>query len=279
MATIDSILRRSLETSGRDLILTLDPALQGLPDAAHGGSVLAVFDSLAGEPGPREVAGVYHRRVPLGVPLTLVRERRDSTLACRVLDGAGATLVDGHVAPVAAHARTSMREVAAGPGHALPISRACFACGTENELGLRVQLAFDDDRVWGTWQPRDPLRRDDGSLAPAALTALLDEAAFWLGALATGESGMTTDLRVSLRETVPFGVPVTVTGARAGARPRAGDPRYWDTEIVARANGLAVATARITFVAVRGAARRLVTGMLAMNEPACVHRVFPAYAR
>jgi hypothetical protein len=40
-----------------------------------------------------------------------------------------------------------------------------------------------------------------------------------------------------------------------------------------------VATARITFVAVRGAARRLVTGMLAMNDPACVRRVFPAYTR
>jgi len=40
-----------------------------------------------------------------------------------------------------------------------------------------------------TWQPRAPFRRADGSLAPAALTTLLDEAAFWLGALATGESG------------------------------------------------------------------------------------------
>jgi uncharacterized protein YbjT (DUF2867 family) len=40
-----------------------------------------------------------------------------------------------------------------------------------------------------------------------------------------------------------------------------------------------VAAGRITFVAVRGAARRLVTGMLAMNPPEVVRRVFPAYAR
>jgi len=48
---------------------------------------------------------------------------------------------------------------------------------------------------------------------------------------------------------------------------------------VAHADGRVVATAQITFVAVRGAARRLVTGMLAMNDPACVQRVFPAYTR
>jgi len=30
---------------------------------------------------------------------------------------------------------------------------------------------------------------------------------------------------------------------------------------------------------VRGAARRLVSGMLGMNDPECVRRVFPAYMR
>jgi hypothetical protein len=62
-------------------------------------------------------------------------------------------------------------------------------------------------------------------------------------------------------------------------RPRDGDPRYQETEIVARTGGRVVATARITFVVVRGAARRLVGGMLAINDAECVRRVFPAYAR
>src|SRR5713101_8082687 len=129
----------------------------------------------------------------------------------------------------------------------------------------------------GTWEPRASFRRDDGSLAPAALTTLLDEAAFWLGALATGESGMTTELRVSLHRPAQFAAPVTVTGARGAVHQRGDDARYWETDVVARADGEVVATARITYVAVRGAARRLVTGMLAMNDPACVRRVFPAY--
>src|SRR2546425_3017986 len=71
MTTIDSVLRRSLDDRSGELILTLDPHFQGLPDTAHGGSVLAAFDALAGLTGPRHVGGVYRKRVPVGVPLAL----------------------------------------------------------------------------------------------------------------------------------------------------------------------------------------------------------------
>ncbi|MEK7385458.1 MAG: hypothetical protein AABZ83_03365 [candidate division NC10 bacterium] len=40
-----------------------------------------------------------------------------------------------------------------------------------------------------------------------------------------------------------------------------------------------VASATITFVAVRGGARKLVAGLLAMNTPDVLRRVFPAYVR
>jgi acyl-coenzyme A thioesterase PaaI-like protein len=280
MTTIDATLRHALEVNGPDLILTLDPALQGLPETAHGGSVLAVFDTLAGATAPREVSGIYRRRVPLGLPLTLRRAREGSAEAFVLSDQAGGVLVDGRVALLASPAENgALRPDGNGAAHPLPISRTCFACGTDNELGLHARLAFDADTVRATWQPRAPFRRADGSLAPAALTTLLDEAAFWLGALATGESGMTTELRVALHHPAPYEAPVTVTGARAAVRPRHDDARYQDTEIVARAGDQIVATARITFVVVRGAARRLVSGMLGMNDPECVRRVFPAYTR
>src|SRR5438034_465849 len=55
MTTIDSVLRRSLDDRSGALILTLDPAFQGLPETAHAGSVLAAFDALAGLTGPRHV--------------------------------------------------------------------------------------------------------------------------------------------------------------------------------------------------------------------------------
>ena len=284
MITIDAALRHALEVNGRDLILTLDPALQGLPETAHGGSVLAVFDTLAGTTTPREVSGIYRRRVPLGVPLILHRAGEDSSETFTLCDQTDGVLVDGRVAPLAGVVpagpfQSRSTDVNDDRAYPLPVSRACLACGTDNQIGLRAQLGFDADTVRATWQPRAPFQRSDGSLAPAALTTLLDEAAFWLGALATGESGMTTELRVSLHRPAPFETPVTVTGARAAVRPRNDDPRYQETEIVAYAGGRVVATAHITFVVVRGAARRLVSGMLAINDPECVRRVFPAYMR
>jgi hypothetical protein len=128
------------------------------------------------------------------------------------------------------------------------------------------------------WMPCPGFVSDDGTVATVALTTLLDEAAFWLGALATGESGMTTQLRVTLHAAAGAAGGITVAGERASARPRAGDARYWDTEVTARdAEGRLVASAAITFVAIRGAARRLVTGMLASNAPDLLRRVFPAY--
>jgi hypothetical protein len=90
---------------------------------------------------------------------------------------------------------------------------------------------------------------------------------------------MTTELRVALHAPAPADAPLTVAGARASTRARAADGRYWDTAVTARdAAGRLVASAAITFVAVRGAARRLVAGMLAVNSPEQLRRVFPAYA-
>ena len=281
--TADSVLRASFAGRGDELRLSIDPSFQGLPDAAHGGSVLAAFDAAAGVPTPHEVRGIYRRRVPLGVPLRLRVGRRDGAVTCRLFDETDAVLVEGHVAPAAAAPTPPPGPpgepvAAAGRGASLPVSSTCFACGVQNRLGLRVHLSCDDARVWGRWQPPATAAGADGSLAPIALTALLDEAAFWLGALASGEAGMTTDLAVVLTGPVPFGEPIEVTGARGATRVRAEDPRYWDTEITARdAAGRVVATARITFVAVRGAARRLVSGLLALNPPDVLRRVFPAY--
>ncbi|HEV8587202.1 MAG TPA: hypothetical protein VGT02_19745 [Methylomirabilota bacterium] len=280
MTTIDATLRGAVAGAGDDLTLTLDPALQGLPDTAHGGSVLALFDVLAARRGARALSGRYHRRVPLGVPLALTLAREPDALVCRVTDPAGgAVLVDGRVAAAVGALATAPRPdpdlATASP---LPVSRTCFACGIENPLGLRVRLGFDARAVGGAWTPRPGFRESDGRLAPAALTTLLDEAAFWLGALATGESGMTTELAVTLHGDVDADGPVLVTGERAAARPRAGDSRYWETRVSATdAAGRPLATAAITFVAVRGAARRLVTGLLALNPPDVLRRVFPAY--
>jgi hypothetical protein len=273
--TATEALRAGLGGHGDTRTLTLDRGFQGLPDTAHGGSVLAAFDALAGRAGPRTLRGDYFKRVPLGTPLAL-----------RVAGGNRFTLLDGDTALVEGR----VDDTASGPDAGveppepaampLPISRGCFACGTDNALGLGARLRADDTAVGATWAARPGFRRDDGTLAPLALITLLDEAAFWLGALATGESGMTTALRVTLHAEVKADDALTIAGARAAVRAHADDARYWDTAIVARDSaGRVVATAAITFVAVRGAARRLTTGMLAVNDAAILRRVFPAYVR
>jgi len=248
--------------------------------------VLATFDALAKAPGCRAVSGIYRKRVPLGVPLTLAHTPEAPVHRFAVSDADGSVLVDGRVEPLNGAGQAGIGADAPVHGsptsetqlHALPISRTCFVCGTDNPVGLGVRLAVDAQAVWGTWTPRPPFREDNGTLAPAALTSVLDEAAFWLGALVTGESGMTTDLRVVLHRSVPFETAITVIGGRGAVQPHPGDHRYWNTAVAAYdAAGVIVASARITFVAVRGAARRLVSGMLSINDPDIVRRVFPAY--
>jgi hypothetical protein len=275
MPTTDALLRAAISGPADDLTLTLDAAFQGLPDTAHGGTLLAIFDALATGAGPREIVGHYRRRVPLATPLKLDVTRSPDGLACRVLDAAAGVLVDGRVqtGPPA-----DMTGAPAAVDTPLPVSRTCFACGIDNALGLRARLAFDTRAVGGTWSPDPRFVGSDGTLATVALTTLLDEAAFWLGALATGESGMTTELRVTLHDGAVAPGAVRIAGERSAVRPRADDGRYWETRVGAwDERGRPLATAAITFVTVRGAARRLVNGLLGVNPSEVVRRVFPAY--
>jgi hypothetical protein len=281
MSTIDATLRGAVRGAGDALTLTLDPAFQGLPETAHGGSVLGLFDLLAARRGARRLRGRYLRRVPLALPLALTLTRDARTLSCRVAELGGTALVEGQVTDPGSDApATSGRgglAPASDPGP-LPVSLTCFACGIDNPRGLNAQLTADAGAVTGVWTPRQDFRGDDGRLSTVALTTLLDEAAFWLGALASGESGMTTELTVTLHGDPTADGDVHMCGERARARARADDPRYWDTQVGAfDATGRALASAAITFVAVRGAARRLVTGMLAINPADVVRRAFPAY--
>lgn len=277
MIVRDALLRATLGRLADGESVVLDSGFQGLPDMAHGGTVLALFDGAASLTGVRRVRGHYQKRVPLATELTLRRIEVEGCARFDLVDAAGITLVDGEVTPMPGPA---VPAVAAVAGHPLPLSPSCFVCGVANEIGLRATLRFDDDAVAGAWQAPARFRTPDDLIAPVAVTALLDEGAFWLGALATGESGMTTGLDVTLRRAVPFGTTITVAGSRRRVLPHTDDPRYLDTALVALDDrGDVLASARITFVAVRGAARRLAPWLMQMNDPEVVRRIFPAYAR
>lgn len=272
----DALLRGDIAPLADGARVALDRRFGGLPDMAHGGTVLALFDAIAARRGPRTIRGHYIRRVPLATDLTLTRSTRDGTTRLALVDAAGATLVDGAVTPSSDHAPAPASAVGT-ERYPLPVSSTCFVCGIENPLGLRAALEFDAAHVHAQWHPRQEFRTAAGTLAPVALTALLDEAAFWLGALATGESGMTTEIEVTLLRPVVYGTPIALVGDRERVTPRPNDARYLDTELTAHADdGTPVASGRITFVAVRGAARRLVKWLEATNPPEVIARVFPA---
>jgi hypothetical protein len=179
----DDVLRASLSGAGARRVVRLDPRFQGLPDTAHGGSVLAVFDAIASVPRSRRLVGSYRRRVPLGAPLVLSVEHDDDAVRHFQLSEGATVLVEGSVEAASRDAAKEAPPPAPlrDPGP-LPVSKTCFACGRENALGLRVELAIDDQQVGGVWVPHETLRAADGGLAPVAVTTLLDEAAFWLGA-------------------------------------------------------------------------------------------------
>ncbi|MBI4609962.1 MAG: hypothetical protein HY726_13255 [Candidatus Rokubacteria bacterium] len=279
MTSIEDLLAQGLNGD----TLMLHASFQGLPGMAHGGSVLAAFDSVASRHGaatPREIFGAYRRKVPLSTPLRLDARQSSAGAGFSLSDG-NQLLVDGWVR--AAHLLPERPSVPGrlGGGSPLPISNSCFACGIKNPLGLQVALRFDAEAVWAEYVPRQPFSTAESHLATAALTTLLDETAFWLGALVSGESGMTSEIRVTLHRTpVKFGERLIVIGRRERVIRRPDDSRYWETEAAVLAeDGSLLATSRITFVAVRGAAKRLVTGMLSMNPPEVVRRVFPAHLR
>ena len=280
MHTTEALLHRSLSAVDAGFTLTLDPSFQGLPATAHGGSVLAAFDAIAGRSTARRLSGTYRRRVPLGVPLRVDVRRTDEHAGgrtrCRLLEG-DSVLVEGEIAAAALPDGSAVVDDEAGT--ALPISNTCFVCGRENPAGLHARLRFDDRGVFGAWTPPDRMRAADGRLAVIAVTSLLDEAAFWLGALASGESGMTTDLAVTVAPALAFGASLAIRGERARVQPRPDDGRYWRTHAVAcDGRGRVVAEADITFVAIRGTARKLAGWLNPLNPPGLMSRIFPAYA-
>ena len=277
MIVRDALLTAALGRLPDGASISMDPGFQGLPDMAHGGSVLALFDSAADFRGPRLVRADYMKRVPLATALTLRRAEVEGATRFELLSTGDTTLVAGEVVAVDIDPPASFPAAPPTSAPGLPVSSSCFVCGVDNPIGLGASFAVDDRVVAGVWTPRDRFRADDGTLAPIALTALLDEGAFWLGALATGESGMTTELAVTFARPLAFGTPVAIVGDRRRVVPRA-DARYHDTELVAvTPGGDVVATARITFVAVRGAARRLTSWLARTNSPETIRRVFPAY--
>jgi len=207
----------------------------------------AAAERLGRNAGPRRVEGRLTSSVPIETALDLEVGRRDEIIGLSIRQG-GQTLTSGGVSPLGdAPATTPWR--GDGAGSPLPASDQCLACGARNPLGLQVTLAFDAEGVWAHLEPREAWRAHGDRLHPALAPVLLDEVAWWLGALVMKEGGLTNRLAINLYELdMPFSGPLIATGRFADVTPIDRKRTFWRTEsTLTTASGQLLATASIIF--------------------------------
>ena len=286
MIPIDRVLAEclSLEREGKGQ-LTLAATLQGFPETAHGGGVLAAFDLIAARAmnaagAARTVKAQIRRTIPLQTSLPLTVEASGGTVALTLGDD-GKPLARAIVSLAPSAPAPTWNAWSGPPEKSLgfPTARGCLACGTANPVGLQVRLRFDDRWVWVEYRPSETYRTADGRIAPALCTVLLDEMAWWLGALATGEAGVTTDIHIALhRPTHPFGEPLLAVGSRDRVAVTGEKGHFWRTETaVLAADGTLLASGAIVFAGSRVYSKRLIPQLLKTNAPESLRPIFPTH--
>jgi hypothetical protein len=257
------------------------PVLQSWPGIVHGGGLVALLDAAAArgrEPGPRRIEGRLTASVPIDTPLHLEGHADAATATVTVLDGAQ---------PLTSAAITTggLEEAVPDPGWSaegrdgwpMPLSDLCLACGAHNPLGLQLGLRFDADGVWARFVPREPWRRDGGRLAPALPAVVLDEIAWWLGALVTKEGGLTNRIALTLlRPDAVAAGPVTAAGRFADVAPVDRRRTFWRTRsALLAADGALLATAAIVFRAGADYSERQMAFFRSRTDPDVFARMFP----
>ena len=286
MTGIDRVLAQclSLDPAGRGH-LTLAATLQGFPETAHGGGVLAAFDQVAtrridAAGAGRMVTAQIQKSIPLqtSLPLTVQAMAGEVTLT---LGDDAKPLARCRVTRVLTEAAPPLNGWSGPPEKSLgfPTAKGCLACGAENPVGLRVRLRFDDRWVWSEYRPPETYGTPDGRIAPALYTVLLDEMAWWLGALASGEAGVTTEINITLhRPAHPFGEPLLAVGLRGRVAVTDEKGHFWKTETAVPApDGAVLASGAITFAASRVYSKRLIPQLLKTNPPESLGPIFPNY--
>ena len=248
----------------------------------HGGCLVALVDAatqrLGRAPGPRRIDGRLTSSVPLETALELQVDRGDGAVGITILQD-GHTLTSGSVADLPPAPEPARAWTGGGDGAPLPMSDYCLACGAGNPLGLQVALSFDEEGVWARLTPRAPWRMDGGRVHPAAAPVMLDEVAWWLGALVMKEGGLTNRLAVSLHEPdAPFDGALVASGRFADVKPVDRKRTFWRTEsTLSTSSGMLIATASIVFRGGADYSERQIPYFKPRTPPDVFRRMFPNY--
>jgi len=275
----------TLEADGRGRFLA-PPILQSWPGIVHGGGLVALLDAAAAALGstgrPRFIEGRLTSSVPLDTPFALEGHAEAGVATVTILDGTqpltSATIGPGTIEGLAEDIAPESGWSASGrEGWPMPLSDQCLACGAHNPLGLQLGLRFDADGVWARFLPREPWRRSGGRLAPALPAVVLDEIAWWLGALVTKEGGLTNRIALTLLrpEAIAPG-PVTAVGRFADVTPVDRRRTFWRTRsALLGSDGTLLATAAIVFRAGADYSERQMAFFRARTDPQIFERMFP----
>jgi hypothetical protein len=256
--------------------------LQSWPGIVHGGCLVALVDAAATRlgrpPGPRRLEGRLTSAVPTESVLEIEAIHADGTAGLTISRG-GHLLTSGTVTALETE-RLDAPWWGGARGLTLPMSEDCLACGARNPLGLQVALAFDDEGVWARLEPRRPWRLHDDRLHPALVPVLLDEVAWWLGALVMKEGGLTNRLAISIREAeLPADGAVVAAGRFDRVAPVDRKGTFWRSALaLGTAAGKVLATASIIF---RGGPEYSTSQMPYFRSRAPVNvfrRMFPNHA-
>src|SRR5436309_5944614 len=259
-------------------------ALSSWPGIVHGGGLVALFDAVAVALGeiaaPRILEGRLTSSVPIDTALALEAHADDGAIRLTVLK-AGQTLASGAILALGPGERGATPAwSSADEGWPLPMSEHCLACGRLNPLGLRAELRFNEDGVWARLAPLAPWRTAGRRPHPAVGPVLLDEIAWWLGALVTKEGGLTNRIRVTLLEPDALvDAPLIAAGRFETVAPVDRKRTFWRTEtVLMTADGRLLATASIVF---RGGAEysaRQLDYLRPRTPPEIFQRMFPNHA-
>ncbi len=279
--TIEDALREALAEATRGRV-TFRRDFQGFPGTVHGGAVGALFYRTTTPQPPVRLRLDLRRGVPTEIPLRLTTGSAGGVARLALLQGerrlADATLARDVELPrepsavVTAWARPSRT-----PSGQIPGTATCLACGSANALGLQIRFFFDERFVWREYTPREEYRAADGSVHPALATIVLDELGWWLGALAKGECGVTTEVTITVFRELPFG-PLLALGDRAAVRA-AEDPRGRDCRaegLLATGTGEVLAAGEVRFTGSRAYTKRLVRPFLETTDPETLFHLFPS---
>lgn len=214
--------------------------------------------------------------VPIATPLLLEGNAREGGASVTVLDD-GQTLSSASVSVGAPDGPLPAPWRGGAGGDTLPMSDECLACGARNPLGLQTALVWDDEGVWARVEPRAPWGVRSGAHAALA-PVLLDEVAWWLGALTMREGGLTNRIQVTLHGAgLPSG-PLIAAGRFADVQPVDRKRTFWRTmSALCDAEGARLATATIVFRGGPEYSERQIPFFRSRTDAPTFGRMFPNY--